>query len=135
VNTRSLTVALTGFGTPPTQATVVVARLTLRERLARSARVLGAGLIAALIALPIPLVHFVFVPGALLTGLTLGIIRVQQREIFESAEGTCPYCGTGQRLGLAGRTYRLPRVVHCHNCGRQLDLGLPPQSVTGANQP
>ena len=135
MNTRSLTVALTGFGIPPTQATVVVARLTLRERVARSARVVGAGLIAALIALPIPLVHFVFVPGAVLTGLTLGVIRAQQREIFESAEGPCPYCGTAQRLGLAGRTYRLPRVVHCHNCGRQLDLGLEPLSATGALQP
>ncbi len=114
---------------------MVVARLTLRERVARSGRVVGAGLVAALIALPIPLVHFLFVPGALLTGLTLGIIRVQQREIFESAEAPCPYCGTVQRLGLAGRTFRLPRVVHCHNCGRQLDLGLDPLPATGAIQP
>jgi hypothetical protein len=127
VNTRSLTVPLTGFGCAPTEATVVVAWLSPRERLARSARVVGTGLVAALIALPIPLVHFVFVPGAVLAGLTLGILRVQQREIFESAEAACPYCGTAQRLGLAGRAFRLPRVVHCHNCGRQLDLGLDPR--------
>lgn len=126
MTTRSLTVPLTGFGCAPAQATVVVALLTLRERLARSARVVGAGMVAALIALPIPVVHFVFVPGAVLTGLTLGILRVRQREIFESAEAACPYCGTAQRLGLAGRAFRLPRVVHCHNCGRQLDLGLDP---------
>ena len=112
-----------------------MARLTLRERAARSARVVGAGLVAALIALPIPLVHLVFVPGAVLTGLTLGVIRMRQREIFESAEGPCPYCGTAQRLGLAGRTFRLPRVAHCHNCGRQLDLGLEPLPATGAIQP
>jgi hypothetical protein len=116
VNTRSLTVPLAGFGCAPTEATVVVARLTLRER----------------VALHIPLVHFVFVPGAVLTGLTLGIIRVQQREIFESAEAPCPNCGTTQRLGLAGRTFRLPRVVHCHICGRRLDLGLDPMPATGA---
>ncbi len=134
MNTRSLTVPLTGFGIAPTQASVVVAQLTLRERVARSARVVGAGLLAALIALPIPLVHFVFVPGAVLTGLTLGVIRLQQREIFESAEAPCPYCGTVQRLGLAGRTFRLPRAVHCHNCGRQLDLGLD-LPLTGAIQP
>jgi hypothetical protein len=126
MNTRSLTVPLTGFGCAPTEATLVVALLTLRERVARSARVVGAGLVAALIALPIPLVHFVFVPGAVITGLTLGILRVRQREIFESAEAACPYCGTAQRLGLAGRAFRLPRVVHCHNCGRRLDLGLDP---------
>jgi hypothetical protein len=129
-----MTVPLTGFGIAPTRATVVVARLTLRERVARAGRVIGAGLLAALIALPIPLVHFVFVPGAVLTGFTLGIIRVQQREIFESAEAPCPYCGSVQRLGLAGRTFRLPRVVHCHNCGRQLDLGLDPP-LTGTTQP
>jgi DNA-directed RNA polymerase subunit RPC12/RpoP len=75
------------------------------------------------------------VPGAVLTGLTLGIIRVRQREIFESAEAACPYCGTVQRLGLAGRTFRLPRAVHCHNCGRQLDLGLDSMPATDAIQP
>jgi hypothetical protein len=127
MNTRSLTVPLTGFGCAPTEARLVVALLTLRERLARSARVVGAGLVAALIALPIPVVHFVFVPGAVITGFTLGILRVQQREIFESAEAACPYCGTAQRLGLAGRKFRLPRVVHCHNCGRRLELGLDPR--------
>lgn len=135
MQTRSLTVPLTGFGCAPTAATVIVARLTLRERVARSGRVIGAGFVAALIALPIPLVHFVFVPGAVLAGLTLGIMRVQQREIFESAEASCPYCATAQRLGLAGRAFRLPRVVHCHNCRRQLDLGLGPSSATGAIQP
>lgn len=123
MNSRSLTVPLTGFGCAPTQATLVVARLTPRERVARSGRVVGAGLLAALIALPIPLVHLVFVPGAVLTGLTLGVLRVRQREIFESAEAPCPYCGTTQRLGLAGRAFRLPRVVHCISCGRELDLG------------
>jgi hypothetical protein len=135
VNTRSLILSLSGFGCAPTEATVVVARLTLRERIARSARAVGAGLVAALIALPIPLVHFVFVPGAVLTGLTLGIIRVRQREIFESAEAACPYCGTAQRLGLAGRTFHLPRAVHCHHCGRQLDLGLDSMPSANASRP
>ncbi len=118
-----MTVPLKGFGCAPTQAKVVVARLTLRQRIRRAGIVVGAGLAAALVALPIPLVHFIFVPGALLTGLTLGAIRVRQREIFESAEAACPCCGADQRLGLAGRTFRLPRAVHCRNCGRQLDLG------------
>jgi hypothetical protein len=130
VNTRSLTVPLTGFGCAPTQAHVVVARLTLRQRLARSGRVVGAGLVEAMVALPVPLVHFVFVPGAVLMGLTLGVIRVQQREIFASAEAPCPYCGTDQRLGLAGRAFRLPRSIHCRHCGRQLDLGLDPNPTT-----
>jgi hypothetical protein len=123
VSTRSLTAPLKGFGQAPTLARLVVAELTLRQRVGRAGTVLGAGLVAALIALPIPLVHFIFVPTALLVGVGLAAMRMRQREIFESAEAPCPYCGTVQRLGLAGRKFRLPRAVHCRSCGRALELG------------
>jgi hypothetical protein len=123
MSTQSLIVPLTGFGCPASEAEVVVENLTLRARLARAGAVGGAGLALALIALPIPLVHFVLVPAALLLGITLGAIRLGQREIFASAEGTCPFCGTPQRLGLAGRVFRLPRRVYCSSCQRELDLG------------
>jgi hypothetical protein len=123
LSTRSLTVPLTGFGAEPAEALVVVESLPLRARLARAGAVGGAGLALALIALPIPLVHFVLVPGALLLGIILGGIRLGQQEIFASAEGACPFCGTRQRLGLAGRVFRLPRRVFCSNCQRELDLG------------
>jgi hypothetical protein len=123
MTTRSLTVPLTGFGCAPTLAEVTVASLSLRARLMRAGAMAGAGLALALIALPIPLVHFVLVPTALLLGISLGVIRLRHREIFTSAEGSCPFCGTGQRLGLAGRVFRLPRRVFCSNCQRALDLG------------
>jgi hypothetical protein len=123
MSTRSLTVPLTGFGCAPTEAQVTVESLSLRARLARGAAVAGGGLALAVIALPIPLVHFVLVPAALLLGITFGSIRLGQREIFSSAEGACPFCGTRQRLGLAGRVFRLPRRVFCSNCQRELDLG------------
>jgi hypothetical protein len=120
--TRTLTASLTGFGHPPTQAQVVVESLTLRTRLARAATVAAAGLVVALIALPIPLVHFVLVPAGLLLGLSIAAVRLRHREIFASAEGACPVCGTRQRLGLAGKVYRLPRRVFCGHCRKELDL-------------
>ena len=123
MSTRLLTVPLTGFGSQASEAQVVVENLGLRARLARAGMVGGAGLALALIALPIPLVHFVLVPAALLLGITLGAIRLGQREIFSSAEGACPFCGTRQRLGLAGRAFRLPRRVYCSSCQREMDLG------------
>ena len=116
-------VPLAGFGCAPTEAQVTVESLSLRARLARGAAVAGAGLALAVIALPIPLVHFVMVPAALLLGITFGAIRLGQREIFSSAEGACPFCATRQRLGLAGRVFRLPRRVFCNSCQRELDLG------------
>jgi hypothetical protein len=120
-----LTLPLSGFGSQATEAQVVVEHLTLKARLTRAGAVAGAGLVAALIALPIPLVHFVLVPGALLVGLTIGALRLRHREIFSSAEGACPFCGTRQKLGLAGKVFRLPRRVFCSNCRRQLDLREP----------
>jgi hypothetical protein len=123
MSTRMLTLPLSGFGSPATEAQVQVKSLTLKARVARAGAVAGAGLVAALIALPIPLVHFVLVPAALLIGFTIGAMRLRHKEIFASAEGDCPFCGTHQRLGLAGKVFRLPRRVFCKNCQRQLDLG------------
>jgi hypothetical protein len=119
---RELSATLRGFGATPTVATVVVTRLTTRARLLRAAAVVGLGLAAAAIALPIPIVHFVLVPGSLILGLVLGAIRLSQREIVHRAEGPCPFCGRVQRLGLAGRSFRLPRRIHCSSCGKELDL-------------
>jgi hypothetical protein len=123
MSTRSLVTPLSGFGHPPTEAQVVVKSLNLRDRLARAGVVAGAGLAVALIALPIPLVHLFLVPAALLLGIIFAAVRLRHREIFASAEGTCPVCGTRQRLGLAGKVYRLPRRVFCSHCRKELDLG------------
>jgi hypothetical protein len=104
-------------------AHVEVESLTLRDRIIRAVVVLAAGFALALVALPIPLVHFVLVPGSLILGIVLGMARFRQREIFSLARASCPFCGTEQRLGLAGRVFQLPRQVFCKNCGRSLDLG------------
>jgi hypothetical protein len=123
MDSRSLSVPLKGFGEQPTQAHLVVQTLSPRARLARGATVVAAGLAVAVIALPIPLVHLILVPAALLLSVPVGVLRMRHREIFRLAEGTCPFCGTPQRFGLAGRVFRLPREVFCSKCGRALDLG------------
>ena len=123
MTTHSREVLLKGFGSPPAQATVVVETLAVRDRLRRAAIAFTIGVAAAVIALPIPLVHLVLVPTALLLGIVIAALRLGQREVIRSAEGACPYCGTQQRLGLAGRVFKLPRRVHCQQCQRALDLG------------
>ena len=125
--TRSLAASLKGFGAPPTSAELVVETLDFGDRVRRASLAFAAGAALALIALPIPLVHFVLVPGALLLGLIFAGLRLNQREIIRSAQGSCPYCGTPQRLGLAGRVFRLPREVFCGSCRRPLDLALDPR--------
>jgi hypothetical protein len=121
---RTLQLRLRGFGAEPAPALVELDILSAAERLKRAAMTFGAGVIAALIALPIPLVHFVFVPGALVTGATLGTLRLRQREIFRNARGSCPFCAAEQGFTVLGR-FKLPKKLHCASCHRQLTLEEP----------
>jgi hypothetical protein len=121
VTTRTEQLHLEGFGAAPAEARAEVAVLTPSERLKRAAIVFGAFIAVALIALPIPLVHFVVVPTGLLLAVVLGLLRLSDGEIFRGVEGRCPYCGTEQQFALFGR-YRLPRTVDCAHCHRRLTL-------------
>ena len=118
---RVMELALTGFGAVPTPAQVEVVILSPADRFKRAVGAVGAGLIAAAIALPIPRVHFVLVPAALLLGIGFGIARFGQREIFRGGRGRCSFCSTEQKLSLAGG-FTLPNAVHCSSCQRKLLL-------------
>lgn len=118
---REFPVQLKGFGAPPTTAVINVAVLSGADRLKRAATMLGAGLGVALIALPIPIVHFILVPGGLLAGLALAGKRLTVSEIFRRVVGRCPFCGTEQVFPVMGR-FRLPKDAHCVSCGRKLSL-------------
>lgn len=118
---RSLELRLRAFGAEATAARVELDILSPADRLKRAATILGFSVIAAAIALPIPLVHFVFVPGALVAGIVMAIVRLSQGEVFRSANGSCPYCGVEQAFTVMGR-FRLPKKLHCEACQRQLML-------------
>ena len=112
---------LHGFGAPPAPARAEIAELSQAERLKRAAVVFGAFVAVAMSPCPIPIVHFVLVPGGLLLAVTLGCVRLREGEIFRAVEGRCPFCGTEQQFPVLGR-FRLPREVHCASCHRRLTL-------------
>lgn len=112
---------LTGFGAGPTPARVEVLTLSPVDRMKRVAVIFGAFLIGAVIAIPIPLVHFVLVPTALILGAVLALSRLRQREIFRSAGGRCPFCSTEQTFTVMG-SFKLPKKLYCSSCQRQLML-------------
>ena len=114
-------VQVKGFGAPPTTAVVNVAVLSGADRLKRAGVTLGAAFAVALIALPIPIVHFILVPGSLLAGFILAGNRLTVSEVFRHAAGRCPFCGTEQAFPVMGK-FRLPKSAHCVKCGRALSL-------------
>jgi hypothetical protein len=121
---RSLELPLKGFGAPPSLAEVEFYELSPADRFKRAAMIFGAALVAALVFLPVPLVHLVIVPGALLLGIVLALVRLRQREIFRSVQGRCPFCGTEQRFTALGK-FRIPKTLNCSSCQRQLILEAP----------
>jgi hypothetical protein len=124
VTTKVLELGLHGFGASTVPARVEVAELEPTERIKRAAVVFGAFVAVAIVALPIPIVHLMLVPGALLLAVVLGGLRLRDRAIFRDVSGGCPFCGTQQQFPLFGR-FRLPKDVHCANCGRKLTLESP----------
>lgn len=113
---------ITGFGATPTQAEVTVGTLTGGERARRAAMgpMLGVGV--ALVVLPVPLVHLIVPPLALIGGVALGLRRASIQQIFTGGHGPCPFCGTEQTLGLTGSAYRLPQTLKCRSCLKPLSL-------------
>lgn len=118
---RIIDALLEGFGAPPSAATISVQALSLRDRLRRAGLAAGAGLVLAIILVPIPIVHFMAVPAALAGGFGWGAVRLTKHEIVEWAQGACPLCGHEQFFSLMGR-FRLPRTVYCARCGKDLTL-------------
>jgi hypothetical protein len=118
---RTPNVSLKGFGASPTDAEVQLAVLDPGDRVKRAAVVFLAFILIAVGAIPIPLVHLVMVPLALLLAFGFGANRLRQREIFRHVEGRCPFCGTEQTFTVMGR-FHLPKRLHCGNCQRELEL-------------
>jgi hypothetical protein len=118
---RTIELPLKGFGAGPTPATIETAVLSPAERFKRSGAALLAGIAVALIAIPIPIVHFVLVPGGLTLGLIFALVRLRQAEVFRSVRGRCPFCGAEQSFTVMGR-FQLPKTVFCANCHRKLEL-------------
>jgi hypothetical protein len=121
---RSLQGSLRGFGAKPAVAHIELNTLTLADRVKRAATIFGLGMVLALIAIPIPLVHFILVPAALLGAAVLAIVRLGQAEVFRTASGRCPFCGKEQSFSVMGR-FKLPKKLFCSSCQRQLLLEEP----------
>jgi hypothetical protein len=76
MRSRSLDLPLRAAGAAPETAQVEIGVLDPGDRLKRAGLALTAGVGVALVALPIPIVHLVLVPGGLILGLGLALRRL-----------------------------------------------------------
>lgn len=118
-------VFLKGYSGAPTPGTVSIVAFTREQRLRRALAGLGTWWGAAVLAVFIPVAHFVLVPSFLAYGVWQFFQRLGTVELASEARGTCPDCGADQALDVAPR-WRAPQPVTCRHCHRGLQLVLAP---------
>jgi hypothetical protein len=83
-----------------------------RERWLRALRMLGIMWGLAVLTVFIPIAHFVLVPGFLIAGPVMAVLRYRAGESVEGATGECPTCGQPVTVPLDPAT-RLPVWTYC----------------------
>jgi hypothetical protein len=98
--------------------------LQLPERLRRMFKVAGLLLIAAVIAVFVPLLHFVLVPILLICAIVFGVATWMGRAEIRRGEYTCPLCNKLNTLSRESDNF--PRSTRCQHCYGTLHLSLKP---------
>jgi hypothetical protein len=83
-----------------------------KERWQRALAMLGIMWGLAVVAVFIPIAHFVLVPGFLVAGPVTAVLRYRAGELVEGATGECPTCGQPMTLPLDPAA-RLPLWTYC----------------------
>jgi hypothetical protein len=89
--------SLTAFGADPTPATLTLAARSPGRRLLSPLVGLAVCWVVAAIAVFMPVVHFVAVPGLTLAGLAWAFIRLRERQRLLGVHGRCPPAAPSRR--------------------------------------
>src|SRR5262245_52899619 len=103
-------VTLAVFGATPVPAVAIVQRRGLASRLGRAGLGLAIAWLLAFPAIFLPVLHFVLVPGFVIGGIVLAVLRLREDRTLARVEGTCPRCGA-QLDATPGGRFRSPRPV------------------------
>ena len=91
-----------------------------QERMRRAAIAWGVAWGLALLSVPIPIAHFVLVPGFLIAGPVVGFLRYRRERSTEKLTGACPACGKDFEIVLQG-SEEPPLRTYCPHCQAPLE--------------
>jgi predicted RNA-binding Zn-ribbon protein involved in translation (DUF1610 family) len=94
------------------------------DRMRRAARAWAGCWGAAVVAVFLPVLHFVLVPSLLVGGPLYAMVMMRERVTVLGADGACPACGAEQHPRMkTGASDRME--FRCESCRRALALKLP----------
>jgi hypothetical protein len=108
---------LSVFGAVPSPVTVTAARQGLGRRIGHALTALAISWPLAAVCVFIPLGHFVLVPGLLITGGVVAMMKLREDWSIVRVRGVCPRCQREQEFTpggrlASGRTFECPRCLN-----------------------
>jgi hypothetical protein len=101
------------------------------QRMTRTLIALGQCWGLAVVAVFLPVLHFILVPALLLAGPFVARSRWLEHASARRMRGTCPGCGHAVQVPL--RQSARPEVAfRCPDCGRPLTLRIDPRLIESA---
>jgi len=118
----ALTGELTYHGHASTSAVVRARLRSHHERIVRAVLGLLACWGLAIVAVFLPMLHFVLVPALLIGGVALGWHRLRATASLTGVTGACPACGAPVADALDESLGGSPIALRCARCRRQIHL-------------
>ena len=100
------------------EATVTVVEWSRQERLRRAFKFGGMCWGAAIIAVFIPILHFILVPLLLLAGPAAGYYFYHQERMSQGGQSVCPQCGASLKIEKGAAKW--PAEEMCTACHTML---------------
>lgn len=119
-----VTVTLTSPDGPVSTATGTLRHFTLVERVLRASVTLLVGIAVAALLIPIPIIHLIGIPLALLGGIGLAARQLLTTVRLAPLRLPCPKCAAENRVGggFGYRSATAPIEHRCDSCRRGLTL-------------
>ena len=118
---RDVPVVLHVFGLPNTSGVARVRERDPRERTVRALQGGGALFGLAVLAIFIPIAHFVLVPGFLIGAVVLALRRLHERASIVALTGTCPRCREERTFDAHG-PFKPETKTTCPVCSFAVDV-------------
>jgi len=122
---QPVTASFRYHGMPATPAQLEVRHWDPSQRFMRAFQGLGMCWLAAVLAVLLPVLHWVLVPSLLIGGPVFAFMRYRERMTVLAARGPCPACGVEMSFAL-GQASRRRMMLRCDHCGRGITLEVAP---------
>lgn len=118
-HTEQIKVSLSAAGKDGS-AELALASYSPAERRARALKALAGCWLGAIVAIAIPVLHFILVPLLLLAGPLGAYLLYRQAALLPGAAIRCPSCGAQASITKSAPNW--PLFVHCAGCGNFIKI-------------